>query len=86
MSVASMWHAWQEQLHVAVAKGNINPPCRGVEAGDAQCHRLLPPAVIIGALPYVVGSKDVIWDYKVEQNGTDTITYISYKSFSCNKS
>lgn len=57
-----MLHAWQEKLHVAVAKGNVDSARSGVEAGDAQRHRLLPPTVIIGTLPYVVRSEDIIWD------------------------
>lgn len=61
-------HAWQEQVHVAVAKGDVDSPCCGVKAGDAQCHRLFPPTVIIGTFPYVVWSKDIVWNYWTEQN------------------
>lgn len=65
-----MQHAWQEQFHIAVAKGNIDSPRCGVEAGDAQRYGLLPPTVIVGTLPYVVRSKDIIWNYKRDESMT----------------
>lgn len=58
-----MQHAWQEQFQVAVAERHVYSPGRGVKAGDAQRHWLLPAPVIVGTLPYVVRSKNIIWNY-----------------------
>ena len=52
----------QQQLQVSVAKGNVDASGGAVEAGDGQCHGQLPAAVVVRALPHVVGGEDVVGD------------------------